>query len=96
MALQRPTPKPNRPSLKGGAVLPPTPLGNKRGRKAGTPNKHTRLFKDACLLAAECVGMPEVERNEKGEPGTRSSISPGKSCRSPAAIGLSSVTQSED
>jgi hypothetical protein len=33
-------------------VLPPTPLGNKRGRKLGTPNKHTRLFKDACLLAA--------------------------------------------
>jgi hypothetical protein len=63
MALRRPQP---RQSKKGGAILPPAPQGNKRGRKPGVPNKHTRLFKEACLLAAECMGLPEVVRDEEG------------------------------
>jgi hypothetical protein len=41
--------------------------GNKVGRKAGVPNRNTTILKDAILLAAECMGLPNVVRNEKGE-----------------------------
>ena len=37
------------------------------GRPPGGRNKTTNILKEAILLAAETVGMPEVKRNEKGE-----------------------------
>ena len=37
-----------------------------RGRAAGTPNRTTRILKDAILLAAERAGMPEIEHDDKG------------------------------
>jgi hypothetical protein len=33
---------------------------------AGTPNKTTRILKDALILAAEEAGAPEIEYNEDG------------------------------
>jgi hypothetical protein len=51
----------------GGGRITPAKRGNKLGRKPGVPNGTTQMLKDAILLAAECMGMPEVVRNDKGE-----------------------------
>jgi hypothetical protein len=51
----------------GGGSLPVAKHGNKFGRKPGIPNRNTKMLKEAIILAAECMGMPEVARNEKGE-----------------------------
>ena len=37
------------------------------GRAAGTPNRVTRILKDAIMLAAEQAGMPQPVYNEDGD-----------------------------
>jgi hypothetical protein len=50
-----------------GGLLTPRKRGNKFGRKPGVPNRNTKMLKDAILLAAECMGLPDVVRNDKSE-----------------------------
>lgn len=41
--------------------------GHKGGRPVGSPNKHTRIIKEAIVRAAEAVGTPQVIKNKRGQ-----------------------------
>jgi len=51
----------------GGGELIPVQKGEHRGRKPGTPNKVSKLLKDAVLLAAEQVGFITYKHDKKGK-----------------------------
>ena len=51
----------------GGGELIPVQKGEHRGRKPGTPNKVSKLLKDAVLLAAEEVGYITYKHDKKGK-----------------------------
>ena len=50
----------------GGTVYPIEPGSRPIGRPPGGRNKTTNVLKEAILLAAETVGLPEIERNAEG------------------------------
>ena len=50
----------------GGELIPMERGERKVGRPPGTPNKVTRILKDALLLAAERAGKPEHVLDEDG------------------------------
>src|SRR5258707_2872288 len=60
-----------RPKIQGnnsGGVLTPFVHGEQRevGRQLGTPNKITRILKEAILQAAATVGKPRIVRDMEG------------------------------